>query len=93
MVLKAILVIISLVAAKLVSEPEYEALSSVSTSRVQAWMLNRMAHVKQENANQRVWMQSAFLQPLAILLFASGVLWICYSFFNFLSSLIYSLAL
>ena len=82
----------SLVDAKLISVAEHDALDSESDSRVQAWMIQRMASVKQANANQSRWMQSALLQPLSILLVASGVLWICYSFFSFITNLIHSLA-
>jgi type II secretory pathway component PulF len=82
----------SLVDTKLVSDAEFEALSSVGDSRVQSWMLLRMAHVKQENANQRIWMQSALVHPLLILIAASVVLWVCYSFFSFITALIQSLS-
>jgi general secretion pathway protein F len=82
----------SLVDAKLISVAEHEALNSVSDNRVQAWMIHRMASVKQANANQSVWMQSALAQPLSILLVAAGVLWICYAFFSFITNLIQSLA-
>ncbi len=82
----------SLVDAKLISVAEHDALNSVSDRRVQAWMIHRMACVKQANANQRVWMQSAIIHPLSILLVASGVLWICYAFFSFITNLIQSLA-
>ena len=82
----------SLVDAKLISVAEHDALNSVSDSRVQAWMIQRMASVKQANANQRVWLQSAMIHPLSILLVATGVLWICYAFFSFITNLIQSLA-
>ncbi|MCY2986054.1 MAG: type II secretion system F family protein [Planctomycetota bacterium] len=82
----------SLVDAKLISVAEHDALNGVSDSRVQAWMIHRMASVKQANANQSDWMQSALIQPLSILLVATGVLWICYSFFSFITNLIHSLA-
>lgn len=78
----------SLVDAQLISGSEFDALNSANDSRVQAWMLNRLANVKQENANQRLSMQSAFLHPLSVLLVASVVLWICYSFFSVLTNLI-----
>lgn len=82
----------SLADAQLISESEFSALNSTSKSRVQSWMLNRMATTKQEYANQCVSMHSAVLHPLSVLLIASGVLWICYSLFSLLTNLIQAMA-
>lgn len=82
----------SLVDARFITPKEFEAIHSSDSSRVRSWMLCRMASVKLETAHQRVLMRSAILQPLAILLFAGIVLWICFSFFSFITNLIQSLA-
>ena len=82
----------SLVDAKIISPEEFQVISSSDNSRVQSWMLCRMALVKLERARQSVLMRSAFLHPMAILIFAALVLWVCYSFFRFIMMLVTSLA-
>ena len=82
----------SLVDAKIISRDEFQALSGASGHRDQAWTLHRMATLKQEIANQRVIVRTAFINPVVILIFASVVLWICFSFLSVLAKLITSLA-
>ena len=82
----------SLVDAKIISPEEFQALSGASGSRDQAWTLRRIATVKQEIANQRVIVRTAFINPVVILIFASVVLWICFSILSALANLISSLA-
>ena len=81
----------SLLDAKIISPNEFQALSSQSNGRVQAWTLGRIASVKQGIANQRVAVRTAFLNPIVILVFASVILWICFSFLSVISHLIQSL--
>ena len=82
----------SLVDAKIISPKEFQAIHSSDSGRVRSWMLFRMASVKLETAQQSVLMRSAILQPIVILIFAAIVLWICFSFFSFITTLIQSLA-
>ncbi len=81
----------SLLEAKIISHDEFQALSSQSNGRVQAWTLGRIASIKQGIANERVAVRTAFLNPIVILVFASIILWICFSFLSILSQLIQSL--
>ena len=82
----------SLVEAKIISPSESQALSGASGNRDQAWTLRRIATVKQEIANQRFIVRTAFINPVVILIFASIVLWICFSILSALANLISSLA-
>ena len=82
----------SLVDAKIISPQEFQALNDASSNRVQAWTLRSLANVKQEIADKRVEIRTAFLHPIAILVFASIVLFICYSFFSFNTNLVQSLS-
>ena len=82
----------SLVDAKIISPDEFQALSASSSSRDQSWTLRQLATVKQAISDQRVLVRTAFIQPIVILIFASVVLWICFSFLSVLANLITSLA-
>ena len=82
----------SLVDAKIISPEEFQALSGAANSRDQAWTLRRIAKVKHEIANQRVLVRTAFINPFVILIFASVVLWICFSLLSVLANLISKLA-
>ena len=82
----------SLVDAKIISPDEFQALSASSSSRDQSWTLRQLATVKQAISDQRVIVRTAFIQPIVILIFASVVLWICFSFLSVLANLITSLA-
>ena len=82
----------SLLEAKIISHDEFQALSSQSNSRVQAWTLGRIANIKQGIASERVAVRTAFLNPIVILVFASVILWICLSFLSIIPQLIQSLA-
>ena len=82
----------SLVDAKIISPDEFQALSASSSSRDQSWTLRQLATVKQAISDQRVIVRTAFIQPIVILIFASVVLWICFSFLSVLANLINSLA-
>lgn len=81
----------SLLEAKIISHDEFQALSSQSNGRVQAWTLGRIANIKHGIANERVAVRTAFLNPIVILVFASIILWICFSFLSIISQLIQSL--
>ena len=82
----------SLVDAKIISPEEFQALSASSSNRDQSWTLRQLATVKQSISNQRVLVRTAFIQPIVILIFASVVLWICFSFLSVLANLVTSLA-
>ena len=82
----------SLVDAKIISTEEFQALNHASSNSVQSWTLRSLANVKQEMADQRVAIRTAFLHPIAILVFATFVLLICYSLFSVLTNLIQSVA-
>ena len=82
----------SLLEAKIISHDEFQALSSQSNSLVQAWTLGRIANIKQGIASERVAVRTAFLNPIVILVFASVILWICFSFLSIIPQLIQSLA-
>ncbi len=82
----------SLSDAKIISPAEFEALNDAPSNRVQSWTLQRLANIKQEMADQRVATRTAFLHPIAILVFASIVLFICYSLFSFNTNIMHSLA-
>ena len=82
----------SLVDAKIISPDEFQALSGSASSRDQSWTLRQLATVKQAISNQRVIVRTAFIHPIVILIFASVVLWICFSFLSVLANLILSLA-
>ena len=82
----------SLVDASIVTPKEFQAIHSSDSSRVRSWMLCRMASVKLEAIQQSVLIRSAILQPMEILIIAAIVLWICFSFFSFITNLIQSLA-
>jgi len=81
----------SLLEAKIISHDEFQALNSQSNGRVQAWTLGRIASIKQGIANERVAVRTAFLNPIVILVFASVILLICFSFLSMYSQLIQSL--
>lgn len=82
----------SLVDAKIISPEEFQALSGSPTSRVQSWTLRQLAIAKLEISNQRVLVRTAFINPVVILIFASVVLWICFSSLSVLANLISFLA-
>ncbi len=82
----------SLVEAKIITPNEYQALSGAANNRVQSWTLRKMATIKQETIQSHSDVRMTFVHPVVILVFAAILLWICYSFFSFITNLIQQLA-
>jgi general secretion pathway protein F len=77
----------SLSDAKLLSVPESYAVASAPSNRVRAWILRRLASVKQSAVRRRIATLFAFLEPIVVLCFGALVLWICFAFISFIARL------
>ncbi len=82
----------SLSAAKLLTPEESQALSQSPSNQVRAWALRRMSVDKYDRARQQARRVITILHPVVILLFAGMVMWVCVSYFQVLSGLIYHTA-
>lgn len=79
----------SLVAAKLLSAKEAAVVSTMETSALQAWTIEKLAEKQQEQGTQRKRILATFAHPLAVLVCGTFVLWIAVAYFGVLVGLIH----
>ncbi len=81
----------SLARAKLLSEPEAEAVDRASTDSLRAWLIRKMAMEKEEAVQLRRTFVAMLIHPAIILFFGCLVMWICVAYFSVLVTMITAL--
>ena len=79
----------SLVAAKLLSAKEAAVVSTMETSQLQAWTIEKLAEKQQEQGTRRKRILATFAHPLAVIICGAFVLWITVAYFGVLVRLIH----
>ena len=82
----------SLSDSRLIQKSEAQVLAATDSCISRTWLLREIARSKSERLHRRHSLLSVFAHPIVILIFAVGVLWICFAFFNVLTQLILDLA-